>query len=103
MNRETLEYLIKKEIFSLDKFGKEGQIVDEYEIGMSQRILENGWNIGSKMKYYEGVDFTFKTKQPEEYGIQWLNDIMYPNGFFGLYTIDPYEVMFIKGNRFYPY
>jgi hypothetical protein len=95
MNLETLEFLISKEIFSLtkiitDKF----QVIVEREIGMSQLILKNGWNIGCLMDHYQGIDFTFKTQNRE---IDYWNDIMFPR------YINPSEFtkyVFIKGNRF---
>ena len=32
------------------------------EVLMSRKIIDNGWNIGSLMSYYQDVDFTFTTK-----------------------------------------
>ena len=37
-------------------------------------IIENNWNIGSLMSYYNNIDFTFKTKTPEDYDVIFLND-----------------------------
>jgi hypothetical protein len=99
MKRETLDFLIEKGIFSLTKFAENRMdAIVNYEIQMSRYIIENGWNIGSLMKYYEGVDFRFKTKNPEDYNITWLDDMMYPQ-LIGMVS-SPKEVMFIKENRF---
>jgi lipopolysaccharide biosynthesis protein len=95
MNRETLEYLISKEIFSITKFAKTfDDAIWKYEVRMSREIIANGWNIGSLMKYYVGVDFTFTSKTPESYGIKWMDDMMYPQ-----FELERNEVMFVKGNR----
>ena len=98
MNKETLEYLIQCGIFSnTDIATSYTTAVVNKEIGMSRKIIEKGWNIGSLMKYYEGIDFTFKTKQPSDYGKPFLGDIMYGHFRGNLWKDD--ELVFIKGNR----
>ena len=67
------------------------------EVLMSRKIIENGWNIGSLLKQYENVDFTFKEKKPEDYKIKFLGDIMYPKFRNSLWN--DIELVFIKGNR----
>jgi len=99
MDRITLEYLIKCEIFSMTNYAKTfDEAIWLKEVKMSRKIIENDWNIGSLMSYYKNVDFRFKTKKPEEYNIIFLNDVMYDkeykNGVWKLY-----EIVFIKGNR----
>jgi hypothetical protein len=64
---------------------------------MSRKIIENNWNIGSLLPYYKNVDFTFKDKRPEDYNINFLNDIMYTQ--YRNLLWNEYEVVFIKGNR----
>ena len=99
MDITTLEYLIKCEIFSMTNYTK--SLIDTVhlkEIQMSRKIIENGWNIGSLMKYYKNVDFTFKSKKPEDYNITFLSDPMYNCHYkSGLWS--PNEIVFIKGNR----
>jgi hypothetical protein len=99
MDITTLEYLIKCEIFSMTNYTK--SLIDTVhlkEIPMSHKILENGWNIGSLMKYYKNVDFTFKSKKPEDYNITFFDDPMYNRHYkSGLWS--PNEIIFIKGNR----
>jgi hypothetical protein len=98
VNRETLEYLIKCGIFSITNIAKTfNEAIGNKEVEMSRKIIEKGWNIGSRLKYYEGVDFTFKTKQPSDYGKQFMDDIMYPHFRGNLWKDD--ELVFIKGNR----
>lgn len=93
-NKEGLEHLISKSIFSLTDFAKTfTDAIYKREIRMSREIIAAGWNIGSLMKHYDVVDFTFTTRSPESYNIRWYMDIMDPNG------LDRKEVMFVKGNR----
>ena len=65
---------------------------------MSIKIIENGWNIGCLMKYYENIDFTFKTKPIEDHIKPFIGDIMYIE-YLGKIWKDEYELVFIKGNR----
>jgi hypothetical protein len=98
MNRETFLFLVGKGIFSTDlRFTEKIDVIHHCEISMSRFIIENNWNIGCHLKYYDGVDFRFKIKKADDYGIVWLGDICRPKYENILYTRD--EIMFIKGNR----
>ena len=97
MDRNTLQYLIECGIFSLTYVTTFKEAVWDKEVQMSLKIIQRGWNIGSLMKYYENVDFTFKTKSPNEYSNAFLNDVMYPQ--FRGKLWDEFEILFIKGNR----
>lgn len=98
MDRNTLEYLIDCEIFSTTNYAATFMdAIWKKEVLMSRFIIEKGWNIGSLMRYYDGVDFTFQTKKPEDYNINFLGDVMY-NGHRG-HLWNEYELVFIKGNR----
>jgi hypothetical protein len=67
------------------------------EILMSRKIIENGWNIGSLLNHYKNVDFTFSTKNPKDYRIQFLDDVI-NNKYYGLLW-NKYNLVFVKGNR----
>jgi hypothetical protein len=98
MDKTTLEYLIECEIFSMTNYAKTfDEAVWNKEVLMSQKIIQNGWNIASLMSYYKNVDFTFKTKSLSQYTIQFLDDIMF--GYFRNKLWNEYEIVFIKGNR----
>ena len=98
MDKEALEYLIECNIFSMKHYANTmNEAIHTKEIAMSRRILERGWNIGSLLPYYNGVDFTFKNKIPEECGIMFLDDVMYPQYRNVLWS--EYQLVFIKGNR----
>ncbi len=100
MSRTTLEYLIKCGIFSTKNYNKSFvECISQKEILMSRKVIENNWNIGSLQPCYRGIDFTFKTKSPEDYqnNCLYFNDIMYPRFRGSLWN--EYELVFIKGNR----
>jgi len=98
MDKITLKYLIKCEIFSINNFSKTfNDAINSKEILMSRKIIENNWNIGSLMKYYKDVDFTFRNKKPKDYNISFLDDVMYPK--FKNFFWNEYGLVFIKGNR----
>ena len=96
MNKETLEYLIECNIFSNTKYTNSlKKTVFLKEILMSRRIIEKKWNIGSLLKCYKGVDFTFSNKKPSDYNIRYYNDIMQNSARNRLWKLN--EVVFIKG------
>ena len=98
MDKNTLEYLIKCEIFSLTNHAKTFiDAVLNKEVLMSRKIINNGWNIGSLFNYYKNIDFTFSNKKPQQYNINFLDDIMIPIYHNKLWNV--YQLVFIKGNR----
>jgi hypothetical protein len=99
LDKEALMYLIKCEIFSNTNYAtRMEEAIWKKEVLMSRRIIENGWNIGSLLDYYKGVDFTFKTKTineyPNDFFLDELNWEYYNNK---LWT--PCDLIFVKHNR----
>ena len=98
MDKTTLKYLIHCKIFSITNYAKTfGDAIWGKEVLMSRKIIENKWNIGSLLPYYKDVDFTFISKKPSEYNMEFLDDVMYPRFKDTLWNI--YDIVFIKGNR----
>jgi hypothetical protein len=98
LDLETLQYLIDQEIFSTTNIAKTfKEAIWNKEVLMSRKIIENGWNIGSLFLLYHGVDFTFSTKQPQDYNIRFLGDVMHDGDFGYLWTEQ--QLVFVKGNR----
>jgi len=93
MDKTTLQYLIDQEIFSLTNHAPTfDDAIWNKEVLMSRKIIENGWNIGSLLPYYKGVDFI-----KSDFDQPWLDDIMYIQFRHTLWS--EYELVFIKGNR----
>lgn len=98
MNKNTLEYLINCEIFSITNYAKtKDDAILNKEVLMSRKVIEKNWNIGSLLSYYKDIDFTFKNKKPSEYNINFMNDIMYQKYKNKIWNL--YEIVFVKGNR----
>jgi lipopolysaccharide biosynthesis protein len=98
IDKTTLEYLIQCEIFSKTNYALTfDDAIWDKEVLMSRKIIENGWNIGSLLRYYKDVDFRFNHKKPEEYINPFVHDLMYPCFRNKIWT--EYELVFIKGNR----
>jgi len=97
-DREAVEYLIQSKIFDkTNHFASFIDTINQKEILMSRKIIENGWNIGCLMKYYDNVDFTFQTKSSSEYINPFLGDVMLHHSRGKIWN--EYELVFIKGNR----
>jgi len=100
MNKETLLFLISKNIFSLRTFSVSSK--DNFinrEMKMSRLILDNGWNIGCMIEYYKDVDFRFLTKRASECK-PFLGDPMVVKNVSDKLFNNFYELVFIKGSRF---
>jgi hypothetical protein len=72
-------------------------IIANKEIGLSQIAIKNGWNINCILSKYKNIDYTHIQKDINFSSIN--GDPYYKNAYFGK-TIDPYEVIFFKTNRF---
>jgi len=93
MNKETVEFLIEKEIFSITKYINEHmEVILKKEIAMSQLILNNNWNIGSLLPYYKNIDFRFPIMNKKV-----LDDLTFQPSYNVFWN--EYDVVFIKGNR----
>lgn len=98
MDITTLYYLIEKGIFSNTEYVSSfNDAIWRKEVYMSQVIRENGWNIGSLLKMYHGVDFTFKDKTVLDYEQEFYDDLMWCTH---QHMWDKYDLTFIKGNRY---
>lgn len=98
MDLEALEYLIQTGIFTMSTYLTTLQdVIDFREIKMSRDIIAKGWNIGSLLNCYRGIDFTFRDKTPKECNIKEMHEVIKLEHYGKLWT--EYEVVFIKGNR----
>jgi hypothetical protein len=67
------------------------------EVGLSQIALNNGWNINCILSKYKNLDYLNLNTDINSTSTD--GDPYYPNKYFGN-TINPYEVIFFKNNRF---
>lgn len=97
VRKQTLLELIEDGIFTIDYSKTFHDTIVKQEVGLSRAIIRRNGNIGCTHTYYKGIDWRFTTKQPEDYPITFLGDIM-----FGLYCPTLWnqdELVFVKGNR----
>lgn len=98
MNITTLCYLIDNGIFSNTNYAQTFQeAIWQREVRMSRLIIDKGWNIGSMLKRYRGVDFTFHDKTAFDYDINIVGDVMWENYENKLWN--KYDLVFVKGNK----
>ena len=97
MKQDMVHKLIEDGLFSEIYVDTFNEAINDKEIKMSRLVLNRGGNLGCVHTYYKNVDWRFNKKQPHEYNIKFLDDIMYPKFHNKLWTCD--ELIFIKGNR----
>jgi hypothetical protein len=104
LDKIGLKICLKKGIFKeINTLTPQSIIIEEYEIKLSEHILNHGYNIKCFLKAYKGVDF--RKKRGNNYkNNPYLNannnsgDPIHPNEFFGI-NIQLNEVVFFKTNR----
>ena len=96
---EYLEYLMSINFFNEEELANVdiNYVIVTKEIGLSQYALKNGWNINCILPKYKNLDYlTIKDEiNPSSYN----GDPYYTNCYFNT-TINKYEVIFFKINRF---
>ena len=100
IDSEYYKYLKSKNFFDEEKINKITNINDiiiHYEFGLSQLALKNGWNINCILDKYKNLDYRIIKNDINPTSHE--GDPYYINGYFGK-TIDPYDVIFFKNNRF---
>ena len=99
MKKETLEYLIQCKIFDNENCVKTFKdAIWKKEVLMSRKIISNNWNIGSLMKRYQNVDFTFKSKPKSQYPKKlWLGNVMKQQYYNKLWSLT--DLVIVKGNK----
>lgn len=97
--KEALEYLNTKDFFNENEINTcdFDSVIDNKEIGLSQYILKNNWNINCIVPHYRNLDYrTLDTNinKPKK-----ITDVVYKNSFFGR-SLTPEEMVFYKKWRF---
>ena len=104
LEKETLEYLINWQIFSLTNYYDTlWDTVMLKEIFMSDLIIRNKWNIGCLIPYYKNTDFVKLVENNDVENnminghIEFKSDMMH-NEFYKKYWVET-DIIFFKGNR----
>jgi hypothetical protein len=96
LTKECYLYLKAKSFFNQDAQADKNEFIGLREIYISQLVLKNGWNISCLIPEYQNIDY--KTNVTDMNPNKHNGDPIYPNALLGR-TIHPYEVIFIKTNR----
>jgi hypothetical protein len=94
LDDESFNYLKKLDFFKQD-FDNFKDLIENKEIGMSQLILKNNWNINCILPKYQNYDYRIIKQNFNPTG----EDPCMRGSYFGK-SIDPYEVIFFKNNRY---
>jgi hypothetical protein len=93
---ECLKFLISKGIFDLFTENNFLKIIILKEIGMSNHVLNNNWNISCILPEYQNIDY--RTLNVDFNPTSIKGEMNYKNVYFNR-TLHPYEAIFIKTNR----
>lgn len=97
MDNECLSFLINRHFFNQEVETNFVNFIALREILMSQIILKNGWNIACLIPEYQNIDYRLQKKDINPSSRN--GDPNYTSACFNR-TIHPYEVIFIKNNRY---
>lgn len=91
--------LLEPTIFSTDNpTCSFDETILKYEIGMSEKILKNNWNIACTARKYQGYDYRTLKSNINTSALVYYGDPCYPFAYFGDH-LDAREIIFIKTNR----
>jgi hypothetical protein len=94
LDDESFNYLKKLDFFKQDFYNFKDLIANK-EIGMSQLILKNNWNINCILPKYQNYDYRIVKQNFNPT----CEDPCMRGCYFGK-SIDPYEAIFFKNNRY---
>jgi hypothetical protein len=97
LDRQGLEFLYDQNFFDLKAEYSKLDMVENFEIKMSQLILKNGWNFNSVLSEFRDKDYRKVTQCFNPTAKD--GDPYFPGAYFGR-TIDPIEAVFFKTTRF---
>lgn len=91
--------LLRGEGFWTGTYGDMGSLIEEKEIGLSRRVLQQGWNISCLIPEYQNRDYRHVRAVFNPDAWSYGGDIMFGGKICFGRAIHPYECMFIKTNR----
>ena len=94
LDDESFNYLKKLDFFKQDFYNFK-DLIGNKEIGMTQLILKNNWNINCILPKYQNYDYRVVKQNFNPT----CEDPCMRGCYFGK-SIDPYEVIFFKNNRY---
>jgi hypothetical protein len=96
MPKSTLIFLLESGFYDLTHTLGKNEIIRDYEINLSQRIIAKGWNIRCLLGEYNAIDY--REAHTEINPTSRNGDPSFGFAYFGR-TAHPFEVIFVKTNR----
>ena len=96
LTRQALKHLHERGFYERRPALSKQDVIEDYEIRLSQLILSNGWNIASLLPEYSAIDYRLPHAEINPTSLH--GDPNFANAYFGR-SAHPYEVMFVKTNR----
>lgn len=96
---EYLDYLNSIDFYNEEKINNITdfcELIAKYELGLSHHALKNNWGINSILQPYKDQDYT----QVDNLHPNIITGDIYYHGAYYSKTIDPYDIVFFKVNRF---
>jgi hypothetical protein len=97
LSSTAVRYLLDVGFYSVDRTLTKKEVIVQYELKLSQEIIHNGWNIGSFLPGYEGLDYRKLSMDFPNVSSR-NGDVLFEGAFYGR-TLSPTEAMFVKVNR----
>lgn len=94
--KQTLTFLIENGFYSCEGILSKNDVVRDYELRLSQILIDQGWNLKSLLPEYNHLDYRDIAADINPTSVD--GDLLLKNSYFGR-TLHPYEAIFIKNNR----
>lgn len=101
LSRDSLILAMNNGFFTNEEDMDKCEIIEKYEIGLSQFFLNQGFNIACPLHAYKDVDFrVHRNNNNLQLNVPWGGDIFFEKGYSNM-NVNPLETIFIKTNRFH--
>jgi hypothetical protein len=97
LSATAVRYLLAIGFYKVESALTKKEVIVHYELRLSQEIIRHGWNLGSFLPGYEGLNYrNLSMTYPNDSSRN--GDVLFDGAFYGR-TLAPTEAMFIKVNR----
>ena len=97
LSAAAARYLIDIGFYAVERTLTKKEVIVHYELRLSQEIIRHGWNIGSFLPGYDGLNYR-KLSMTYPNVSSRNGDVLFEGAFYGR-TLSPTEAMFVKVNR----
>jgi hypothetical protein len=97
LSAAAARYLLDIGFYAVERTLTKKEVIVHYELRLSQEMIRHGWNIGSFLPGYDGLDYR-KLSMAYPNVSSRNGDVLFEAAFYGR-TLSPTEAMFVKVNR----